>query len=323
MKEPLFMGVDGGATRTRARLRDADGVKLGEGTAGPGNARLKEAAIAEVLKACREAAAEAGLGEEDLGRIHAGFGLAGTQQPWDHDYVVDHPLPFASLVVDTDAYAAYMGAFNGEDGAILIVGTGNAGLAVIKGERINVGGWGDDIADEGSGMMIGRNAIRRSLWALEGMAPMTPLAEEVLDRFDRDAPTAVEWAARATSGDFGSFAPLVFEHAEHRDALAIPISRRPPTTRSRVIARLLEVGAPSVAMIGGLFRKILPWLPPPLSRRLRRAGAGRCGRRHPDGGTGAGSAGNGMTMLGESAGRARRARWTRPARRRSICNSSI
>jgi len=263
MKEPLFMGVDGGGTRSRARLRDAEGRSLGEGTAGPGNARLKEAAIADVLKACRAAAAEAGLGEKDLGRIHAGFGLAGTQQPWDRDFVLNHPHPFASLVVDTDAYAAYMGAFSGEDGAILIVGTGNAGLAVIRGERINVGGWGDDIADEGSGMMIGRNAIRRSLWALEGMAPMTPLAEEVLDRFDRDPPTAVEWAARATPGDFGSFAPLVFEHAERRDALAIPILEEAAHDTSRVIARLLEVGAPSVAMIGGLFPKILPWLAPP------------------------------------------------------------
>ncbi|MCP4381956.1 MAG: hypothetical protein GY798_11185, partial [Hyphomicrobiales bacterium] len=31
----------------------------------------------------------------------------------------------------------------------------------------------------------------------------------------------------------------------------------------RVIARLLEVGAPSIAMIGGVFPRILPWLAPP------------------------------------------------------------
>ena len=32
------------------------------------------------------------------------------------------------------------------------------------------------IGDEGSGMMIGRTAVRRAIWALEQMAPMTPLA---------------------------------------------------------------------------------------------------------------------------------------------------
>ncbi len=257
------MGVDGGATRTRARLHDADGKKLGEGSAGAGNARLKHDAIAEVLQACRAAAIDAGLEEADLGRVHAGLGLAGTQQAWDRDFVLSQPLPFASVAVDTDAYTALLGAHNGRDGAILIVGTGFAGLAFVNGERINVSGWGADIADEGSGMMIGRNAIRRSLWALEGMAPMTPLAEAVLDRFDHHPPNAVEWAGTATPGDFGSFAPLVFEHADKRDALAMPIVEDAARDVSRAIARLLEVGAPSVAMIGGVFPRILPWLPPP------------------------------------------------------------
>lgn len=264
MKEPLFIGVDGGATKCRAKLRDADGVLLGEGTAGAGNARLKDAGFAEVMKSCRAAAAAAGLGEQDLGRIHAGFGLAGTQQAWDRDWVLARPNPFASLVVDTDAYAAYMGAHGGRDGAILIVGTGTCGLAVVNGERINVGGWGFDIADEGSGMMIGRTAIRRALWALEGMAPMTRLAQKVLDEFGHDAPTAVEWAGKATPGDYGSFAPLVFAHADRRDPMATAIVQEAAADVSRLINRLLEVGAPSVAMIGSVFPRILPWLPPPL-----------------------------------------------------------
>ena len=80
------------------------------------------------------------------------------------------PHPFASMVVDTDAYASWLGAFGGRDGAILILGTGAAGLAVVEGRRTNVGGWGAEIADDGSGMAIGRTALRRSLWALEGMA---------------------------------------------------------------------------------------------------------------------------------------------------------
>ena len=263
MKDPLFIGVDGGATKSRARVRDADGLLLGEDTAGAGNARLKEAGFAEVLKACRAAARAAGLGEADLHRLHAGFGLAGTQQAWDHDFVLAQPHPFASVTVDTDAYAAYMGAHGGRDGAILIVGTGTCGLAVIRGERINVGGWGFDIADEGSGMMIGRTAIRRSLWALEGMAPMTPLAGEVLARFDHDAATAVEWAGNANPGDYGSFAPMVFAHAEGRDELALAIVAEAAADVSRLIRRLIEVGAPTVAMIGGVFPHILPWLPPP------------------------------------------------------------
>jgi glucosamine kinase len=265
MAEPLFLGVDGGATKCRARLRDFSGRLLGEGTAGPANVRARTAAFAEVMKACTAATAAAGLSPAEFGRIHAGFGLAGAAQNADRDFVLAQPHPFASLSVDTDAYAAYMGAFDGRDGAILIVGTGTAGLAVIGGERINVGGWGHEIADEGSGMMIGRTAIRRGLWAHEGMAPMTPLARAVLDRFDHDPRLAVEWADRATPADFGSFAPLVFDHADKRDLLAMGIVEEAARDISRMITRLIEVGAPQVAMIGGVFPRLRPWLPPPLA----------------------------------------------------------
>jgi glucosamine kinase len=268
MVKRLFLGVDGGGTASRSRLRDEAGRLLGEGSAGPGNARLGDAAFAEVMKACRQAIAAAGLGDADLPRIHAGFGLAGTQQPEDRQSVLDRKHPFASLTVDTDAYAALLGAFRGQDGAILIVGTGSAGLALVGGKRINVGGWGADIADEGSGMAIGRLAIRRSLWAHEGMAPMTPLAGEIMARFDNKPPSAVIWAGTATPGDFGRFAPLVFDHADRRDPLAIEILHEAARDVERLVTRLLDHGAPSVAMIGGIFPKILPWLAPPIRERL-------------------------------------------------------
>ncbi len=265
MGEPLFIGVDGGATKCLARLRDSSGRQLGEGSGGPANARTGAPAFAEVMKACTAAAQAAGIAAHDLARVHAGFGLAGTAQAQDRDFILAQPNPFASLVVDTDAYAAYMGAFDGRDGAILIVGTGAAGLAVVGGERINVGGWGHQIGDEGSGMMIGRTAVRRALWAHEGMAPMSPLAKAVLDRFDHDPTVAVAWADRAAPRDFGEFAPLVFDHAERRDALAMPIIEEAAQDVTRLIGRLLEVGAPQVAMIGSVFPRLLPWLPPPIA----------------------------------------------------------
>ena len=264
MADDLFIGVDGGGSRSRARLRDSSGRLLGEGTGGAGNARLRENAFKEVMKACRAAAAAAGLGETDLSRMHAGFGLAGTQQDSDRDSVLAWPHPFASLVVDTDAYAAWLGAHGGRDGAILILGTGAAGLAIVKGKRLNVGGWGADIADDGSGMAIGRTAIRRSLWALEGMAPLTPLVEDVMAEFDRSPQKAVIWAGTATPGDYARFAPRVFDHAERRDVLAVPILLEAAADASRLINRLLDLGAERIAMIGGVFPRILPWLPPVL-----------------------------------------------------------
>src|SRR5665213_723435 len=135
MSQRLFLGVDGGGTKTTARIRDESGTLLGEGAAGPGNARLGESAYREILTASERAIAAAGLAPSDMARIHAGFGLAGTAQEPDRNAIRDRAYPFASLVVDTDAYAAWLGAFRGEDGAILILGTGSAGLAVVRGKR--------------------------------------------------------------------------------------------------------------------------------------------------------------------------------------------
>jgi glucosamine kinase len=264
MAQALFIGVDGGGTRCTARLRDAGGRLLGEGVGGPANARLGDAAIAEIMKACRAAVAAAGLGEADLGAIHAGFGLAGTQQDADRQAVLDRPHPFASLAVDTDAYAAWLGAFGGRDGAILIVGTGSAGLAVVGGRRVTVGGWGPLIGDEGSGKMIGLEVVRRSIWGVEGTGIHTPLADAVLARFDGEPQNAVIWAGEATPRDFASFAPMVFEFADRRDGLATAIVEEAAHDVARHINRLLAVGAERVAMIGSVFPRIVPWLPPPL-----------------------------------------------------------
>jgi glucosamine kinase len=257
----FFLGVDGGGTRTRARVRDAAGHKLGEGEAGPGNARLGEAAHVEVMRAARVALASAGVAEHDFHRVHAGFGLAGTQQRADRARALAWPHPFASLAVDTDAYGAFLGAFGGEEGAILILGTGSCGLAVIGGQRVTVEGWGAEIADDGSGYAMGRLAVRRSLRALEGMAAMTPLAEEVLATFDRSPEQMVAWATKAVPADYAKFAPMVFAHARRGDAQAHAIVTETAEDATMLIDRLLSLGASRIAMIGGVFPQILPWLP--------------------------------------------------------------
>jgi len=268
MTPELFLGVDGGTSRSRARNRDAGGRLLGEGAAGPANTRLGLAeTLREVVTAARQAAVAAGLGD-DLGRLHAGLGLAGATGPEEIGLILAQPLPFASVAADSDAYAAWLGASGGMDGAILIVGTGSCGLAVVGGKRINVGGWGDIISDDGSGNAIGRALLRRALWSLEGLAPTSLLADAILARFGRDPEQMVNWAMGATNTDFARFAPLVFEHAAKGDPLGRALIEEAAGHIARMIARLIESGAPSVALIGGLADPIAPFLPASLRAHL-------------------------------------------------------
>ena len=103
MSRPLFLGIDGGATTCRARIVDAGGATLGEGRAGTANPlRGLETAFAEILAAARQAMDAAGRPEAELANLHAGLGLAGTGQRRDHDAVLTHPHPFASIALATD-----------------------------------------------------------------------------------------------------------------------------------------------------------------------------------------------------------------------------
>lgn len=261
----LFLGVDGGGTHCRARLADAKGRTIGEGSGGRANARLGSALVMQsILDASREAARAAGLGDQDLARAHAGFGLAGGAQRKDCAKLLSEPNPFASIVIETDAYAAWLGAFGGEDGAVLILGTGSNGLAVVGGRQFGVAGWGGEVSDEASGNWIGREAIRRSLWASDGRAAMSPLAAQVMARFGNSGEAVADFAKTAWPADYAALFPLVLQYANERDPLGLALMGEAARDAAAMICRLIDFGAPRVCLIGGVAAQIAAWLPPPV-----------------------------------------------------------
>ncbi|PVE26148.1 N-acetylglucosamine kinase [Microvirga sp. KLBC 81] len=269
MSNPLFLGIDSGGTKCRARLRDADGALLGEGTGGPSNIRLDPDLVwNSILTACREALAKAGLQEGDLKTIHAGMGAAGAGQATAVERLLSRPNPFASFAIDTDAHTAWLGAFNGGDGAILILGTGSCGYGGVNGQCRYVGGWGFEISDEGSGAYIGRELLRRCVWAHDGRAPSSPLSDALLAQFNDDLETLVDWVGSARPGDYARYAPLVLEYANRRDPLGMALMEDAAADATRIATRLLELGAPALCLFGGLAEPLRPWLPPPVQQTI-------------------------------------------------------
>lgn len=267
MTDSLFLGIDGGGSKCRARLRDAHGNLLGEGTGGPSNIRLDPDLVwGSILTATRAAIAEADLAEGDLARIHAGMGAAGAGQTSAVEKLMSRSHPFASFAIDTDAHAAWLGAFGGGDGAILIVGTGSCGYGVIAGARRYVGGWGFEISDEGSGAAIGREALRRTIWAFDGRVPPTPLTRAILMEFDHSPEAIVDWVGRARPADYARYAPLVLRHALQRDPIGLTLIEDAAGQMAQIAARLLDLGAPALCLFGGLAEPLLPWLVPPLQQ---------------------------------------------------------
>lgn len=249
----LFLGVDGGGTQCRARLADRSGRLLGEGTSGPANIRLGlDAGFASVLDAARQCLAEARLGEHAIGRIAACLALAGATEPTELAAARSRRLPFSHTVIVSDAHAACVGAHRGNDGGVIIAGTGSVGWAIVGGRQHRVGGWGLMLSDEGSGAWLGREAMRRALWAHDGRVAPTALLRRLFDEFGADPYAIVRWAANAQPAEFGRLAPLVVEHAARQDPAAVELMRRAAGYIDVLAARLLALGAERFALVGGL-----------------------------------------------------------------------
>jgi glucosamine kinase len=269
MSESLFLGIDGGGTKCRARLRDAQGQLLGEGTGGPSNIRLdSELVWNSILTASQEAIGQAGLREADFKRVKVGMGAAGAGQTSAVERLLSRPHPFASFTIDTDAHIAWLGAFGGNDGAILIVGTGSCGYGSVGGKRHYVGGWGHEISDEGSGAAIGREVLRRVIWAYDGRIPSTPLSDVILAEFGHDPEALVDWVGKARPSDYAGYAPLVLKHARQRDPLGLELVQNAASEMAQIATRLLDLGAPALCIFGGLAEPLRPWLPPPLQQAI-------------------------------------------------------
>ena len=268
MTDALFLGVDGGGTRCRARLETADGRVLGQGVSGPASMRFGiQAASASILGAAREALAQAGLNEETLANTYAGIGLAGTGHIGARQALETWQHPFRKAWFEGDGYLAWLGAFGGDEGGIVVCGTGSIGIT-YKGQTIRVGGYGFPVSDEGSGAHIGLNAIRYSLRTLDGRARKTAFAQEVLERFSSDPAVVIRWSETASPTDYAAFAAVVIKHAAAGEPAASNLLRDAAVHIAGLAEAVLERGAPRVALVGGLVEFIRPYIPPATAARL-------------------------------------------------------
>ncbi|CAJ1795773.1 BadF/BadG/BcrA/BcrD ATPase family protein [Aeromonas veronii] len=205
----FWVGVDGGGTHTRARIRDRAGKLLGEGRAAGSNLELGiPHAHANVLAAIASARLAAGIAIESEQQMGVGLALASAELADCYHALLEMPFPFASVRLTSDAFGACLGAFGGREGAILIAGTGSVGLVYQEGQIRTCSGRGFPISDIGSGAWLGLRAIQQSLLCHDGILPPSTLAIRLMDRFKRDQAEVVRWAARAIPADYGHFAPL-------------------------------------------------------------------------------------------------------------------
>lgn len=264
-----LVGIDGGGTSCRAAVADASGRILGRGRAGYANIMTApDAAIANISKAARAAFADAGLGEELIQAADAFLGLAGNNAEDTVAYIVPR-LPFAHSVIESDGLIALQGALGDGDGAVAILGTGTIYIARVGNEVRYIGGWGYHIGDQGSGARLGQMALQDSLLAYDGILPKSPLITSLLGEFENDPPKMVAFSQRAKPGDFGRFAPRVFEFASTGDKTALRIIAESADWIDASLDRVSEItGGGRLCLLGGLAGLYAPFLSPRHRERL-------------------------------------------------------
>ncbi|HET9231575.1 MAG TPA: BadF/BadG/BcrA/BcrD ATPase family protein, partial [Vitreimonas sp.] len=268
MSAQLFLGVDGGGSRCRARLETAEGARLGEGLSGPATMRLGlDATLASIMDATRQALAQAGLDESVLARTYAGIGLAGTGHEGARAALESWRHPFAGAWFEGDGYLALLGAFGGGPGGVVIVGTGSIAVTHLGGKTVRIGGYGFPVSDEGGGAALGLAALQRALRSWDGRAEVSDFTREVLGRFP-DPSAIASWIGEATATDYATFAPVVVKHAAAGDSDARELMNQSGARIAELAQALFMLGVRRVALWGGLAEHVAPYLPREVRERL-------------------------------------------------------
>lgn len=264
-----LIGVDGGGTGTRVRIERPDHLELGSAYAGPSGLTLGIGrAWAAVLDAVNRAFAEAGAARPALDRMAIGLGLAGVHnKQWAAEFIEKNP-GFGAIEVETDAFCALLGAFQGKTGAIIVIGTGSVGEALLAdGTRRVVGGWGFPSSDEGSGAWLGVRAINQVQRVLDGRRPASDFSRAVITLCGGDRDGLFAWLANANQTMYAQLAPVVIEYAA-QDEAARDMMVKAGHEIAEVAAALDSSGRSPIALCGGLAASICGYLPEQLRARV-------------------------------------------------------
>ena len=226
----LYLGVDGGGTKTQiALMNEAREVRC-EGFAGPSNPLRVgvETAVTNIAKAINEACDRDGVSRGDI--VGATLGLAGVRRADLKQSVRESfikRLGIRRVEVVTDAEIALFATTLGKPGLVVIAGTGSVCLGKNENGQMAIsGGWGPRAGDEGGGVGIAQQALHTIAKASDGRGSPTMLSQRASEYFRASGPENLIVAIYSPQVDntrIAGFARLVVETAQEGDKIAMDI----------------------------------------------------------------------------------------------------
>lgn len=224
----LYLGVDGGGTKTEFVCIDADGIVVARAVTGT-TYHLQvglNGAIAALEQGVAEICAQASIAPG--GFAYAFFGLPA----FDEDCVIDPQLVQACRRIlghdrfrcGNDMICGWAGSLACGDGINLVAGTGSIGYGERQGRSARAGGWGEVFGDEGSAYWIAIQGLAAFTKMSDGRLPKGPLHGHIVAALqlgaDLDLCARVMGERGMSREEIAGLAPLVSDAATEGDAAA-------------------------------------------------------------------------------------------------------
>jgi glucosamine kinase len=264
----FFLALDIGGTKTDYLLADEtrELARVRTGTIKRMRTDASTAA-ANLEQAISELTALSGISPQAITRTC--IGTAGETVPLVTNWLREAFTARVSgdLILLGDVEIALDAAFHGRVGVLAMAGTGsNVAGRMPDGTLITAGGWGPELADQGSGHKIGREGLRAAFLARDEQRP-TILLDAILDFWQlASIALLVEYANSRPSPDFSRLTEVILRCANEGDAVAAEVLRREGEDLAwlvRVILRRIQASPasttlPSLAFTGSIMEKVQP-----------------------------------------------------------------
>jgi N-acetylglucosamine kinase-like BadF-type ATPase len=227
----MFLGIDGGGTKTdfvlldgggRVRARHQEGslyyLEIGLDAA----AQTLQRGVAAILTA-------AGATLADVAYAFVGIPAHGEDSALAPrlDALPAQALGAGRHRCGNDMLCSWAGSLAGRDGISVIAGTGSMAYGEADGRAARAGGWGELFSDEGSAYWIARQGLTLFSRMSDGRSPRGPLYDVLRDGLglaqDLDLCARVYGDGQGGRTDVARFALKVHEAALQGDAQAVAI----------------------------------------------------------------------------------------------------
>jgi N-acetylglucosamine kinase-like BadF-type ATPase len=231
MTAPLFLGVDGGGTKTHFVLVDYDGNLIASHE-GPTFYHLEvgmdgvRAVLADGLATLFR---QAGIDGRAVAYAFLGLPAHGEDSAAQPllDAMPQPLLGHSRYRCGNDMVCAWAGSLAGADGINIVAGTGSIGYGERAGRSARVGGWGEVFGDEGSAYWIAVQGLNTFTRMSDGRLPRGPLYDIFKQEFDLGAGLDLDLCARIMNAHDRSHVAaasrLVARAAQQGDSHAIRI----------------------------------------------------------------------------------------------------